>query len=296
MTQTTGETPSRPCVRATVVRAQEPASAQPGDTAFVLPDGTIEGFVGGQCASGSVRAAALEALRTRKATLLRVLPEHGPRFPDSPGATVVVNPCLSGGALEIYLEPLLPTAVVRVVGDSPTARALALLAPAVGLTVCDGEAAVEPGALLAVVVASHGGDEVGAVRAALAEGAGLVGVVASRTRGEAIVAELASAGVGAEDLLRVHPHVGVDIGARTPEEIALSVLAALVRAVRVDGLAPSAAWSGPPPAVLARTVVDPVCGMAVVVDGETPHAVVAGEDVWFCGSGCREAYVAAAAS
>ena len=98
-----------PFVQATVVRAQEPSSAHAGDRAIVLADGSIEGFVGGQCAAGSVRTAALGALETGVGVLLRVLPDSDDAFPQTPGASIVVNPCLSGGALEIYLEPLLPS-------------------------------------------------------------------------------------------------------------------------------------------------------------------------------------------
>ncbi len=95
-------------VQATVVRAQCPTSVRPGDSAVVLPDGSIEGFVGGQCAEGSVRTAALGVLASGEPLLLRILPEDGESFPESEGAVTVVNPCLSGGAIEVYLEPKLP--------------------------------------------------------------------------------------------------------------------------------------------------------------------------------------------
>jgi xanthine dehydrogenase accessory factor len=110
-----------PYVHATVVRAQSPTSARPGDDAIVTRDGTIEGFVGGQCVKESVRTAALAALEDGEPVLLRVLPDDAVSFPDMPGARLAVNPCLSGGALEIFLEPHLPAAVVEVVGASPGA-------------------------------------------------------------------------------------------------------------------------------------------------------------------------------
>src|SRR5689334_24568117 len=88
-----------PFVHATVVRAQEPTSARPGDDAVILEDGSIEGFVGGVCAESSVRAAALDALKDGNSMLLRVLPEEAAGFPEAPGALVVVNPCHSGGAI-----------------------------------------------------------------------------------------------------------------------------------------------------------------------------------------------------
>src|SRR3954453_21501688 len=106
-----------PFVHATVVRAERPTSARAGDDAIVLADGSIEGFVGGQCAETSVRTAALGALQDGRSVLLRVLPEGDVEFPDSPGAQVVVNECLSGGALEIFLEPMFPPPPVEIVGD-----------------------------------------------------------------------------------------------------------------------------------------------------------------------------------
>ena len=99
----------RSCRRRSSARRSR-RSARPGDRAIILADGSIEGFVGGHCAAGSVRTAALGALGSGESLLLRVLPDGDDAFPESPGASVVVNPCLSGGALEIYLEPLLPPA------------------------------------------------------------------------------------------------------------------------------------------------------------------------------------------
>ncbi len=174
-----------PFVQATVVRAQEPSSAHAGDRAIVLSDGTIEGFVGGQCAAGSVRTAALDALESGVGVLLRVLPDSEDSFPQTPGASIVVNPCLSGGALEIYLEPLLPSPALYLVGTSPTAEAIADLAPTLGFVVDRAGEGARPDGAVAAVISSHGGDEPAAIRAALDAGVGFVGLVSSHTRGEA---------------------------------------------------------------------------------------------------------------
>ena len=273
-----------PFVQATVVRAQEPSSARPGDRAIILADGSIEGFVGGHCAAGSVRTAALDALGSGESMLLRVLPDSDDVFPESPGASIVVNPCLSGGALEIYLEPLLPAPLLHLVGTSPVADAVADVARLLGFVVDRGEALARPAT--AVVVSTHGGDEVGEIRAALAGGAGFVGVVCSRTRGEALLADLHLAPEEAE---RVHVHVGLDIGARTAPEVGLSIVGAIVRSIRVDGLvAAPQVQVAPSPA----QAVDPVCGMTVTVGPDTVHAVVDGVDHWFCMTGCRDRFVA----
>jgi xanthine dehydrogenase accessory factor len=281
-----------PFVQATVVRAQEPSSARPGDRAIILADGSIEGFVGGHCAAGSVRTAALGALSSGESLLLRVLPDGADSFPESPGASIVVNPCLSGGALEIYLEPLLPSPRLHLVGDSPIARALADLAPALGMVVDRADATTSAVGATAVLVSSHGGDEPGAVRAALEAEVGFVGVVCSRTRGAALLAELA---LPPAEAARVHVHVGLDIGARTAPEVALSILAQVVQQIRVGGLT-AGIPTGADPVTAPATAIDPVCGMTVTIGPDTPHAVVDGVDHWFCMPGCRERYLADHAS
>src|SRR3954447_22029804 len=108
-----------PFVVATVVRAQRPTSVHTGDAALVLADGTIEGFVGGACAEQSVRLHALRALETHEGMLLRILPDDTPESAAAEGAVNVSNPCLSGGALEIFLEPRVPAPRVAIVGDTP---------------------------------------------------------------------------------------------------------------------------------------------------------------------------------
>lgn len=278
-----------PFARVTVVRAQEPTSARPGDDAIVLVDGSIEGFVGGHCAEGSVRVAALGALASGQTLLLRVLPDGAATFPESDGARVVVNPCLSGGALEIFIEPLLPPPLLHLVGTTPISDAVAALAETLGFTVRRAQPGQRPDGALAVIVSSLGRDEEVWIRAALDAGVGFVGLVASQRRGTAVLAALS---LTETERCRVHTPVGLDIGARTCEEIALSIMAAVVRAVRVEGLVASAAVLSAEP----LQAVDPVCGMTVVVEPGTPHLVIDSTDHWFCCSGCRDGYAASAAA
>ncbi|MBQ0978058.1 XdhC family protein [Micromonospora sp. M61] len=272
-----------PFVHATVVRAQDPTSARPGDAAVIRSDGSIEGFVGGVCAESSVRAAALDTLRDGTALLLRVLPEGAVPFPETPGARVVVNPCHSGGAIEVFLRPMLPAPALRVVGSTPISAAVANLAAFLDFDVVTADDCT---GCTAVVVAGLGKGEQEAIRAALDAGVGFIALVASGRRGAALLDEL---GLTDEERARVHSPAGVDIGARTPAEIALSIMAEVVRAIRVDGLAPA---SGAP-AARPQQAVDPVCGMTVLVGPETPHARVDGQDFWFCCAGCLASYTAA---
>lgn len=272
----------RPFVHALVVRAQEPTSAHAGDAAIILDDGSIEGFVGGQCAESAVRTAALDTLRDGRSLLLRVLPDNALGFPDAPGALVVVNPCHSGGAVEIFLKPVIPSPVLRVVGATPISSAVTSLAEFLEFTVAGGGPWDQA---TAVVVSSLGKEEETSIRAALDAGVGYIALVASRRRGSMLLDEL---GLTDEERSRIHTPAGLDIGARTPQEIALSILGEVVRAIRVDKLAAPS----PFPGVRAERAVDPVCGMTVVIGPETPTAM--GE--YFCCVGCRDTFVARAGS
>jgi xanthine dehydrogenase accessory factor len=266
-------------VHATVVRAQPPTSSYPGDEAILLADGTIEGFVGGQCAQNSVRKAALGALQAGESVLLRVLPDGDVHFPEAPGACVVVNPCLSGGSLEIFLTPQLPATLIRVYGATPIGEALAQLCGVLGYDV---RRDTDPADATAVVIASHGGPEAEIIRAALDNGVPYIGLVASRVRGASI---LDSLGLSEAERARVHTPVGLPIGAKTPAEIAVSIAAELIAGIRGGSLSRAvAAESGP------REAVDPVCGMTVTIGPATEHLQLAGADYWFCGPGCRAAF------
>jgi xanthine dehydrogenase accessory factor len=225
-----------PFVQATVVRAGRPASVRAGATAIVLGDGTVEGFIGGHCAEPSVRLHALHVLETGDALLLRIEPGDGDAAAID-GAVTVHNPCISGGALEIFLEPHVPAPRVHVIGATPIALALVELGRGLGYDVVPNTTGdVDPaGDDAAMIVASHGRDEEQALSAALDAGVPYVGLVASRRRGEAVVAELQ---VSDDDRARVHTPAGLDIGARTPHEIALSILAELV-ATRRPQIAPA---------------------------------------------------------
>jgi xanthine dehydrogenase accessory factor len=280
-----------PFVVATVVRVERPASVEPGSVGLVQADGTIEGFIGGVCAQHSVRLHALTAIESGTPLLLRILPD-GPadgaeEVPGDEGLVTLRNPCLSGGAIEVFLEPVLPAPRVLVTGDSPVVAALRTLGPEIGLRIVAAQdiadGVLAPAATdLAVVVAAHGNDEVASLRAGLEARVPYVGLVASRKRGAAVIEELRADGVAEELLGALETPAGLDIGARTPAEVALAILARIVE-VRRSG---SEAASGSAPV----TAIDPVCGMTVVVAVDTPSLEHDGGTVYFCCAGCRRKF------
>jgi xanthine dehydrogenase accessory factor len=280
-----------PFVHVTVVRAEKPTSVRAGDDAIVLADGSIEGFVGGVCAEGSVRTAALTALADGESLLLRVLPDSEQSFPDSPGAQVVTNPCLSGGAMEMFLEPLLPAPVLWVVGDTPIAHAVTVLAGSLGFEVGSSEDVEHA---VAVIISSLGRGEQEPIRAALDAGVDFIGLVASQRRGRAVLSELQ---LTDDERKRIRTPVGLWIGAKTAEEIALSIMAEVIKAIRTEGLtAPRRSATAAPAAPRAApTAIDPICGMTVTVGLDTPHLHLDDVDHWFCCIGCRDRFAAGAA-
>jgi xanthine dehydrogenase accessory factor len=276
-----------PFVHARVVVAEAPTSAKPGAEALVLGDGTIEGFVGGSCAESTVRAQGLALLDSGESLVLRITPqpEDG-----QPGKLVVHNPCLSGGTLEIFLEPVLPAPSLVVVGTAPVAEALVALGERLGYAASLVEEVDASGLsdVAALVVASHGRNEEVALSAALEADVPYVGLVASRKRAEAVIASL---DVCAGHTSRIHSPAGLDIGARTPSEIALSILGEIV------SLRPRP--SGRPvtdaePAT--EQAIDPVCGMSVAMVDASLHLDHDGTRSWFCGTGCLRAFANAPAT
>lgn len=270
-----------PFVLARVVLAEPPTSAKPGDEAIVLGDGAVEGFVGGTCTEASVLEAARPLLSEGGTILLRITPDSSATA--LPGVRVVHNPCMSGGTLEIYLEARLPPPLVVVVGEAPIARALRELSGPLGWEARPYHKPL-PYDASAVVVASHGRGEEAALLAALEANVPYIGLVASRRRGPSVLGGL---DVSEEDKRRVRTPAGLDIGARTPAEVALAILAEIVASGATRRPGPTPPGGSPP-----SGMIDPVCGMKVVPGEDALHAEHGGREVWFCGRGCLEAFLA----
>ena len=299
-----------PFVTATVVRVQHPTSVQPGSVAIVLADGTIEGFVGGVCAEASVKAYSLVTLERGEPVLLRILPDPdedpngvevsaGEAIAREEGAVTVRNPCLSGGAIEVFLEPAPPLPRVLVVGSTPAADSIVRLGSELGLEmVSSGGHDPEPtGEELAVIVAAHGRDELHALRRGLELGVPYVGLVASTKRGAGVLDELRADGVDGELLDRIDVPAGIPIGSHSGAEIALSVLAKVVEVRRSNGASVRAPADAPAPAAAAsadsaKLAVDPICGMTVAAVPSSLHVEHDGETVYFCSEGCKAKFEA----
>jgi len=278
---------------ATVVRCEAPTSAKPGAKALVLEDGTVSGWVGGACAEPVVVREALAALRDGRPRLVGLVGDvrRGPGRTE--GMIEYPMTCHSGGTLEIYVEPYLPKRLLVLVGDGPVVEALATLGRATDHAVValrDAAAWAELGRLgltrqASIVVATHADSDEDALEHVLATNAGYVSLVASPRRAGVILERLRQRGVPPERLGLLKAPAGLDIGALTPEEIAVSILAEIIHHHRSQKVA--APESGPPAAAEAT---DPICGMRVEIATAKHRSERAGETIYFCCRGCKETF------
>jgi len=250
----------KPFALATVVRTVAATAAKAGAKAVILPDGTIsEGWIGGGCARTAVLKAAKEAMADGAPRLVSVQPPdvlqaHGVEAGEErEGTRFAKNMCPSQGTMDVFVEPVLPRPQVVVCGSSPVAVAIANLGRGMGfaVTICapaaeqaafteadrriEGYALpVDDGGQRFVVVATQGRGDEAALQAALAVEADYVAFVGSRKKAEALKAKLNGQGVAPERLAKLKAPAGLDLGAITPDEIAISILAEIV-AVRRGG-------------------------------------------------------------
>ena len=297
-----------PFVLAVVVRREPASSAQLGNTAVITESGECHGWLGGSCIQPTVVREAMAALGDAAPRLIALspTPDAAPR----PGVTTFPMTCHSGGSVDIYIAPVLPAPTLLVFGVAPVAQALARLAKGMGYTVVasdpDADRASFPDAdrlltsiageewpasqraRLFAVVATLGQHDEDALQAALVLEPAYLGVVASRKRFALIRETLVARGVSASTIESVVNPAGLDIGARAPEEVALSILAEIVKKRRAA--AQPGVTSSPPAPV--REERDPVCGMAVTVEGARHQAEHAGRTYYFCCGGCRERFLA----
>ncbi len=292
----------QPFALATVVWRQGPSSGQQGSRAIITAGGDLHGWIGGACAEPVVIREAREVITEGTPRLLLLgTPEQfasraqaGAAMPD--GMTFVPIACQSEGALEVYIEPVLPAPHLVIVGRSPMVATLADLSRALGwrTTVLDRGAfsASDADESSMVVVATQGHGDEEAVEQAAAARPAYLGLVGSAKRGAAVLGYLQDRGVPQQQLDRVRVPAGLDLGRTSHREIAVAILAELVQ-LRASGglLAAGRGLAGRPAAEQGPAeVTDPVCGMTVTADASSYPLEHEGQTYYFCCAGCRRSF------
>lgn len=272
-----------PFALATVTWRQGPSSGKGGSKAIILPDGSVTGWIGGACARPTVVREALASLSDGKSRLLSLGTEE--RRPD---VVAVPMACASEGAMEVYVEPILPTPDLHIVGSSPMTETLASLAGTLGWRVRRLEEASFESLTEAsmVVVATQGDFDEPAVEAALATPARYIGLVASAKRASGVVEWLRERGATDEALTRLRSPAGLDLGSVEHDEIAVAILAELVALRASGGFTEVIEVSQP------ETAIDPVCEMTVDIATAKFATEHEGTTYYFCAAGCQRAFEA----
>lgn len=319
----------KPFALVTVVRAVSPTSAKPGAKAVVEPDGVIQGWVGGGCAQPAVIKTAKEVLQEGQARLIRISPTKDGYVEE--GITDFGMTCHSGGTLDIFIDPVIARPVLLVIGASPAAQSLVGLAQRVGFSVTaafpDANEEMFPDAdriidgfdvadiaPTFIVVATQGKRDEQGLEAAISAGAAYTAFIASERKATKLKAYLKESGSDPERVDAIISPAGVEIEAVTPEEIALSVLAGVVKARREGVVALQVATetsaetstsygstkAEPKPATAscccgggsseAATAIDPICGMSVETKDAEYQSEYKGKTYYFCCGGCQHRF------
>jgi len=283
-------------VMATVVWRQGPSSGHNGSRALITADGNLIGWIGGACAEPVLIREAAKVMESNKPQLIWLGQEvdfAGMHVPD--GVVTVPMACQSEGALQIYVEPMHSAPHVSVVGRSPMALTLGRLLEAldwrvnlIDLNEFDGSTIMNS-SIVVIATQGHGDEE--AAEIALPRNPAYLGIVASRKRGQAILAYLLDRHFEQKAIDRIKIPAGLDLGHTSHREMAVSIVAELVK-LRAAGSFTSMKEEAKNSTVesIAIEATDLVCGMTVSADKAHRPFDFDGRTYYFCAPGCRSSF------
>jgi xanthine dehydrogenase accessory factor len=292
-----------PFAIATVVRREAPSSGKTGDHALIEQNGNLWGWIGGGCTKGIMLKEAGEAIQQGQPRLVRISPNPDDISPE--GIKDYKMTCQSGGSVDVYIEPVMPKPQLIIMGKTAIAQALVQLGKILDYKVtvmamnADSElfptadeikitfnlAKVPLTAKRFVVVATQGEQDEIALKAALKEEHGYVALVASRKKKEAVFDYLRLSGIADDVLAKVKTPAGIDIQAKTPAEVAISILAEIIQYQHTQPLIEQ--FEPLTDDTESKFYINPVCG--IPVDKTAPKHVInyKGQNVYFCCDGCK---------
>lgn len=296
---------------AMVVRRVEPTSGKPGDKAIIRKDGSISGWIGGGCTRGIVLKEAFAAMQDGKPRLVSI--DNEGNAITKPGVMKYNMTCQSGGAVDVYIEPVLPKPHVLIMGKSHIAMALCKLGKTMGYTISlvtdtgdkDGFADADHLILQAdfdstkvkentyIVVSTQGEGDENALESAVRSKAAYVAFVASRKKANSLFRELKNRGISFDQLKEIRTPAGLDIKAKLPEEVAISILAQIIEHIRggkaitnTEKVEEKKQGSMMP----EDYYINPVCQVPVYKAGAKHMVEYKNEKVYFCCDGCKVSF------
>ena len=241
------------------------------------------GWVGGGCVQPIVLREAQLALRSGQPKLITISPDSG-HDDDWEGVESYRMTCEGGGSLEIYLEPFLPKPELLIVGDSPVAQTVAQLGEMLDFQVTTDASRISERTY--VVVATMGNRDEEGLLSVLGSKPRYFGLVASNKKSKALFEYAREKGYTDEQIGRVKCPAGLELGAETMEEIALSVIAEIIQLRRTSTEQPVTSRQLP----LAAEAIDPICGMTVATTNAKYTSEFEGRTIYFCCLRCKETF------
>jgi xanthine dehydrogenase accessory factor len=277
----------------TVVRVTPPTSAYVGAQAIVLVDGSMHGSVGGGCSKQVVIDAALQAIQSSTAKLVRI--SNAAPGPLEHGVELRAMQCASDGEVEVFIQPHTPAPLLLVLGATPAATHARSFAEQSGFRVTDGADGAEDMPVDIALVATQGEGDAEALHRALASSARHVLLIASHKKGEWLREAMRQRGVSEQRLALLQSPAGPDIGAHSPAHIALAAVAGAVAcwqkasapATDIRSAAGKDSTPSSTPHGAAAGYVNPVCGVGVDPAMARHTIVFRGEPFYFCCDGCK---------
>ena len=292
-----------PFATAVVVKHDVPISGKSGDKAIIKKDGTLIGWVGGGCTKSIVIKEGLNALNSGKSKLIVIDPEYN--LESRPGEKRFQMTCHSGGSLSLYVEPVFPRPLIVVFGKSPVAISLLKISSELGYETIWSSGFIEEREIVKVdqfinnfnledinltspsfiIICTQGENDAEALESALKTSVNYVAFVGSKRKTEILKKEFLENGINHDKLKKIVNPAGLNLNAKTPEEIALSILAEIVQILRNDKNSKSNKIFE-----LEKRTLDPVCGMEVNPESTKFKLKFKKKNFYFCCNGCRSKF------
>ena len=301
-----------PFATAYIVRRTAPSSGKPGDKAIITSEGKIYGWIGGGCTRGIVLKEAIAAINDGKTKFVSISKDQ--KVHAHPQTKIYAMTCQSGGEVEVYIEPVLPKPKILIFGKSHIAMAIVKLAKAmdykVDVVMHEVDKHVFPEAddhhdlsnyqddqfdkSSYSIVCTQGEGDVAALKKAIDLNGAYLAFVSSRKKANSIYKELRELGITFDQLKKIKTPAGLDIKAKVPEEVAISILAEIVQHFREPQETESAVDQKVSEVAIPSDefYINPVCQIPVQKNTAKHVLEHKGDKVYFCCDGCKVSFEA----